>query len=211
VTLIIIVENANILRTGLDFWTPNINPFRDPRWGRGQETPGEDPYHLSSYVRALINGLQGDPSDKYKRVIATCKHFAGYDIEDWAGNLRYQFDAQISQQDLVEYYLPTFESCVRSNVGAFMCSYNAVNGVPTCADPYLLQTVLREHWGWNDSEQWVTSDCDAVQNVYLPHQWASTREQAVADTLIAGTDVDCGTYMQVSACKVLIQNNIENF
>lgn len=187
-------NNAN--RTGLDFWTPNINPFRDPRWGRGQETPGEDPYHLSSYVRALIAGLQGDPNDKYRRVVATCKHFAGYDIEDYAGNLRYQFDAQISQQDLVEYYLPTFESCVRSNVGAFMCSYNAVNGVPTCADPYLLQTVLREHWGWNETDQWVTSDCDAVQNVYLPHQWASTREQAVADSLIAGTDLDCGTYMQ---------------
>jgi beta-D-xylosidase 4 len=73
----------------LDFWTPNINPFRDPRWGRGQETPGEDPYHLSSYVHALIQGLQGDVTDPYRRVIATCKHFAGYDIEDWNGNLRY--------------------------------------------------------------------------------------------------------------------------
>lgn len=185
------------LRTGLDFWTPNINPFRDPRWGRGQETPGEDPYHLSSYVQALIRGLQGDPSDKYKRVVATCKHFVGYDIEDWAGNYRYQFDAQVSQQDLVEYYLPSFESCVRSNVGSFMCSYNAVNGVPTCADPYLLQTVLREHWGWNDTDHYITSDCDAIQNVYLPHQWSSTREGAAADSLMAGTDLDCGTYMQV--------------
>lgn len=115
-------NNAN--RTGLDFWTPNINPFRDPRWGRGQETPGEDPYHLSSYVQALVQGLQGDASDPYKRVIATCKHFAGYDIEDWNGNLRYQVDAQISQQDLVEYYLPPFQACVQANVGAFMCSYS---------------------------------------------------------------------------------------
>jgi beta-D-xylosidase 4 len=186
-------NNAN--RTGLDFWTPNINPFRDPRWGRGQETPGEDPFHLSSYVHALIKGLQGDPSDKYKRVVATCKHFAGYDIESWNGNYRYQFDAQISSQDLVEYYLPPFQSCARdSNVGAFMCSYNAVNGVPTCADPYLLQTILRDHWNWTTEEQWVTSDCDAIQNVYLPHQWSATREQAAADSLNAGTDIDCGTY-----------------
>jgi beta-D-xylosidase 4 len=124
------------------------------------------------------------------------------------GNDRYQFDAQISQQDLVEYYLPSFESCVRSNVGAFMCSYNAVNGVPTCADPYLLQTVLREHWGWNDTEQWVTSDCDAVQNVYLPHQWSATREQAVADSLIAGTDIDCGTYMQVCTFSTITLDKI---
>lgn len=187
-------NNAN--RTGLDFWTPNINPFRDPRWGRGQETPGEDSYHLSSYVKALISGLQGDSKDPYKRVVATCKHFAGYDMEDWNGNSRNQFDAQISQQDLVEYYLRPFQACVEANVGAFMCSYNSVNGVPTCADPYLLQTVLREHWGWTNEEQWITADCDAVQSVYLPHQWSASREQAVADSLIAGTDLDCGTYMQ---------------
>jgi beta-D-xylosidase 4 len=178
------------------------------------ETPGEDSYHLSSYVHALIQGLQGDAGDPYKRVVATCKHYAGYDIEDWNGNLRYQVDAQISMQDMVEYYLKPFESCARdSNVGAFMCSYSkltstyavfsqananidAVNGVPTCADPYLLQTILREHWGWTNEEQWVTSDCDAIQNVYLPHQWSSTREGAAADSLNAGTDLDCGTYMQ---------------
>ncbi|KAF2142750.1 glycoside hydrolase family 3 protein [Aplosporella prunicola CBS 121167] len=186
-------NNAN--RSGLDYWTPNINPYKDPRWGRGQETPGEDPYHLSQYVRALIAGLQGDKDDKYKRVVATCKHFVGYDLETWNGNYRYQFDAQISPQDLAEYYMPPFQSCARdSNVGAFMCSYNAVNGVPTCADPYLLQTILREHWGWTDEEQWVTSDCDSIQNIYLPHEWSPTREQAVADALNAGTDLNCGTY-----------------
>ncbi|RAR06491.1 glycoside hydrolase family 3 protein [Stemphylium lycopersici] len=187
-------NNAN--RTGLDFWTPNINPFRDPRWGRGQETPGEDSYHLASYVQALIHGLQGDASDPYKRVVATCKHYAGYDIEDWNGNFRYQNDVQISQQDLVEYYLVPFQACVQANVGAIMCSYNALNGVPTCADPYMLQTILREHWGWTNEEQWVTSDCDSIQNVYLPHQWSSSREGAAADSLNAGTDLDCGTYMQ---------------
>jgi beta-D-xylosidase 4 len=143
----------------------------------------------------LLNGLQGDKSDRYKRVVATCKHFAGYDMETWNGNFRYQFDAQIPMQDLVEYYLPPFKSCVESNVGAFMCSYNAVNGVPTCADPYLLQTVLREHWGWDNEDQWVTSDCDSIQNVFLPHQWGSIREEAAAFSLVAGTDLNCGTYM----------------
>jgi beta-D-xylosidase 4 len=167
----------------------------DPRWGRGQETPGEDPYHLSSYVHALIDGLQGGYDPKYKRIVATCKHFVGYDLENWNGNHRYQFDAQISSQDMVEYYMPPFQSCARdSNVGAFMCSYNAVNGVPTCADPWLLQTILREHWNWTSQEQWVTSDCDAVQNIYLPHEYSATREQAAADALNAGTDVNCGTY-----------------
>ncbi|KAL1633914.1 hypothetical protein SLS58_010858 [Diplodia intermedia] len=181
--------------SGLDYWTPNINPFKDPRWGRGQETPGEDPFHLSSYVQNLIRGLEGNQDDPYKKIVATCKHFTGYDVENWNGNFRYQFDAQISMQDMVEYYMPSFQACAReAKVGAFMCSYNAVNGVPTCADPWLLQTVLREHWGWDQEDQWVVSDCDAIQNVFLPHEWAATREQAVADSLKAGTDLNCGTY-----------------
>ncbi|KUI54159.1 putative exo-1,4-beta-xylosidase bxlB [Cytospora mali] len=195
---------SNVGRAGLDFWTPNINPFRDPRWGRGQETPGEDPFHLSSYVKALISGLEGtgdvegNKDGSYKKVVSTCKHFAGYDMESWNGNFRYQFDASISTQDLVEYYLPSFQACARdAKVGAFMCSYNAVNGVPTCADSWLLNDVLREHWNWTGGSSdgfWVTSDCDAVQNVFLPHQWAPTREAAAAAALKAGTDLNCGTY-----------------
>lgn len=191
-------------RAGLDFWTPNINPFRDPRWGRGQETPGEDPFHLSSYVKALIAGLEGtgdsagNKDGKYKKVVSTCKHFAGYDLENWNGNFRYQFDASISTQDMVEYYLPSFQACARdAKVGAFMCSYNAVNGVPTCADDWLLNDVLRDHWNWtggSDDGFWVTSDCDAIQNVFLPHRWATTREGAAAASLKAGTDLNCGTY-----------------
>jgi beta-D-xylosidase 4 len=188
---------SNDGRTGLDFWTPNINPFRDPRWGRGQETPGEDPFHLSSYVNAFINGLQGGLAPKYKRVVATCKHYAGYDIENWQGNARFGFNAIISPQDLVEYYLPAFQECARdSNVGGFMCSYNAVNGVPACADPYLLQTILREKWNWTADQQWVTSDCDAIDNVFTDHHYTRTPEQAVAESLKAGTDIDCGPYYQ---------------
>lgn len=184
-------NNAN--RGGLDYWTPNINPFKDPRWGRGQETPGEDPFHLQSYVHSLINGLQGGQDPAIKKLIATCKHFAAYDMENWDGFDRNSFDAQVSTQDLSEYYVRPFQTCARdANVGSIMCSYNAVNGVPSCADPYLLQTVLREHWGWTSEEQYVTSDCDAIQNVYMPHDYVSSREQAVADTLNAGTDLDCG-------------------
>lgn len=194
---------SNAERAGLDFWTPNINPFRDPRWGRGQETPGEDPFHLSSYVKALIAGLQGTDDSagsvdgKYKKIISTCKHFAGYDVESWDGNYRYQFDASISTQDMVEYYLPSFQACARdARVGAFMCSYNAVNGVPTCADDWLLNDVLRDHWNWTSDKEgfWVTSDCDAVQNVFLPHRWADSREGAAAASLKAGTDLNCGRY-----------------
>lgn len=195
---------SNAGRAGLDFWTPNINPFRDPRWGRGQETPGEDPYHLSSYVKSLIAGLEGtgdvegNEDGKYKKVVSTCKHFAGYDLESWNGNYRYQFDASISTQDLVEYYLPSFQACARdAKVGGFMCSYNAVNGVPTCADSWLLNDVLRGHWNWTGGESdgfWVTSDCDAIQNIFLPHRWAPTREAAAAAALTAGTDLNCGTY-----------------
>ena len=159
-------NNAN--RSGLDFWTPNINPYKDPRWGRGQETPGEDPFHLKSYVNSLIHGLQGGQDPVIKKVIATCKHFAAYDLESWEGNYRYQFNAIVPTQDLVEYYLQPFQQCARdSNVGAAMCSYNAVNGVPSCANDYLLQTVLREHWGWTNDNQWITSDCDAVSFLSL--------------------------------------------
>ncbi|KAF3764221.1 family 3 glycoside hydrolase [Cryphonectria parasitica EP155] len=193
---------SNNGRAGLDYWTPNINPFRDPRWGRGQETPGEDPFHLSSYVKSLIAGLQGTDDAEgsvngtYKKVVSTCKHFAGYDVESWDGNYRYQFDASISTQDMVEYYLPSFQACARdAKVGAFMCSYNAVNGVPTCADDWLLNDVLRDHWNWSaTTEGWVTSDCDAVQNVFLPHRWADSRAAAAAASLKAGTDLNCGTY-----------------
>jgi xylan 1,4-beta-xylosidase len=98
----------------LDFFTPNINPFKDPRWGRGQETPGEDPFHIARYVFQLITGLQGGVSpEPYLKVIADCKHWAAYDLENWEGNSRMAFDAIVSQQDLAEYYSPSFQSCVR--------------------------------------------------------------------------------------------------
>ncbi|KAI1476953.1 glycoside hydrolase family 3 protein [Daldinia eschscholtzii] len=187
----------NFNRSGLDYWTPNINPYRDPRWGRGQETPGEDPYHLSSYVTALIKGLQGGEDPDILKVIATCKHFTAYDIEDWLGNERYEFDAIVTPQELAEYYMPSFEACVRANVGSIMCSYNALNGVPTCSSSYLLQDILRDHWNWTREYQYVVSDCDALQNVYKPHEYRDTREASATSSLLAGTDLNCGTYYQI--------------
>ena len=118
-----------------------------------------------------------------------------YDLEHWNGIDRYGFDAQVSSQDLSEYYSPPFQACARdSNVGSFMCSYNALNGVPTCADSYVLQDILRDHWNWTSELQYVTSDCDAIQNIFLPHNYTADQAQAVADALIAGTDIDCGSY-----------------
>ncbi|KAF8507443.1 glycoside hydrolase family 3 protein [Gautieria morchelliformis] len=184
----------NFGRAGLDFFTPNINPFRDPRWGRGQETPGEDPFRIAQYVLNLIDGLQGgiDPTPFFK-VAADCKHFAAYDLEDWEGNIRTAFDAIVTTQDLSEFYLPSFQSCVRdAKVASVMCSYNAVNGVPSCANDLLLQSLLRDSWGFGE-DRWVTSDCDAVDNIFNGHNFTATLPEAAAVALKAGTDVDCGT------------------
>ncbi|KAL0959068.1 hypothetical protein HGRIS_014368 [Hohenbuehelia grisea] len=184
----------NFGRAGLDFFTPNINPFRDPRWGRGQETPGEDPFHISQYVLNLIQGLQGGIDPKpFLKVAADCKHYAAYDLDHWNGIDRTAFDAVVTTQDLNEFYLPPFQTCVRdAKVASVMCSYNSVNGIPACASSYLLQTILRDYWGFGE-ERWVTSDCDAVDNIFSTHNFTATYPQAVADALKAGTDVDCGT------------------
>ncbi|KAJ7644322.1 glycoside hydrolase family 3 protein [Roridomyces roridus] len=183
-------DNAG--RAGLDFFTPNINPFRDPRWGRGQETPGEDPFRGAQYVFNLIQGLQGGIDPATFKIVADCKHWAGYDLENWEGNSRHSFNAVISQQDLSEYYLPSFQSCVRdAKVGSVMCSYNAVNGIPSCANTFLLQTILRDTWGF-DQDRWVTSDCDAISD-FINHNYVADLPHAAAAGILAGTDVDCGS------------------
>ena len=135
-------NNENI--TGLNFFTPNINIVRDPRWGRGQETPGEDPYLVSQYVTAMVRGLQEGEDNRYLKVAATCKHFIAYDMESWNGTTRWTFDAQVSDQDFVETYLPPFETCIRdAHVTSIMGSLNAINGIPACAHRFLFQTVAR--------------------------------------------------------------------
>ncbi|KAG6015667.1 hypothetical protein E4U43_004976 [Claviceps pusilla] len=173
---------------GLDFWTPNINPFRDPRWGRGMETPGEDPYRISQYTYNLVTAFEGDRSD-YKRAMATCKHYAAYDVEDGReGN-----DLRPTAQDMADYYLPMFQTCVRdAKVSSIMCAYNSVYGVPSCASSYLLQDILRDHWNFTEPYNYVVSDCDAIKNIYDPHHYSSSLAAAAADSLNAGTDLDCG-------------------
>ncbi|KAF8126800.1 glycoside hydrolase superfamily [Boletus edulis] len=170
----------NFGHAGLDFFTPNINPFKDPRWGRGQETPGEDTLHLSNYVYNLVVGLQGglDPSPYYQ-VVATCKHFVGYDVESWDGNLHFKFNAVITTQDLSEYYLPPFQTCLRdAKAVAAMCSYNAVNGIPSFYSDDAGE--IPDSVGIK-----VTSDCDAVSDIYNSHKYTATPQQGAADALIA--------------------------
>ncbi|KAK4156118.1 glycoside hydrolase superfamily [Chaetomidium leptoderma] len=184
---------ANNGRAHLDFWTPNVNPFRDPRWGRGHETPGEDAFRNKKWAEAFIRGMQGTESTH--RVVATCKHYAAYDLENSGSTTRFNFNAKVSTQDLAEYYLPPFQQCARdSKVGSIMCSYNAVNGVPACADPYLMDTILRKHWNWTDQNQYIVSDCDAVYylgNANGGHRYKSSYAAAIGASLEAGCDNMC--------------------
>jgi xylan 1,4-beta-xylosidase len=176
--------------SGIDYWTPNVNPFKDPRWGRGSETPGEDILLIKRYAASMIRGLEGDKAQR--RVVATCKHFAGNDFEDWNGSNRHNFNADVSLQDLAEYYMMPFQQCARdSKVGSIMCAYNAVNGVPSCANSYLMDTILRKHWNWTDHNNYITSDCEAVLDVSANHRYAKTNAAGTAMCFDAGMDTSC--------------------
>lgn len=180
-------------RYGLDSYAPNINGFRSPLWGRGQETPGEDAAFLTSaYAYEYITGLQGGVDPEHIKLIATPKHYAGYDLESWNNHSRLGNDVQISQQDLSGYYTPQFLVASRyAKSYSLMCSYNSVNGVPSCANSFFLQTLLRDSWGFPD-HGYVSSDCDAIYNVFNPHEYAHDVYSAAADSMLAGTDIDCG-------------------
>jgi beta-glucosidase len=172
---------------GLTFWTPNINIFRDPRWGRGQETYGEDPFLTARLGVAFIRGLQGD-DPKYIKAMACAKHFAVHSGPEPA---RHRFDAEPPERDFYETYLPQFEAAVREgHVGAVMGAYNSVFGKPACANPLLLTGLLRNQWGFDGH---VVSDCGAIYDIYGNHRFASTPEEAAADAVKAGDDLCCGT------------------
>ncbi len=172
---------------GLTFWSPNINIFRDPRWGRGQETYGEDPYLTARLGVAFIAGLQGD-DPKYLKVVATAKHFA---VHSGPEPSRHQFDVRPGAADLDETYLAAFRAAVvEGKAASVMCAYNSVDGVPACANADLLARRLRGEWGFAG---YVVSDCGAVGDISGGHRYKSTLAEADAAAVLAGTDLDCGT------------------
>ncbi len=172
---------------GLTFWSPNINIFRDPRWGRGMETFGEDPFLTASLGVQFVEGLQGsDP--RYLELVATPKHFA---VHSGPEPLRHGFNVDVTAHDLEDTYLPAFRAAiVEAHADSIMCAYNAVDGAPACANPMLLEQHLRQDWGFNG---YVVSDCDAVADIVRGHRSAASLEQGDADAVKAGTDLDCGT------------------
>jgi beta-glucosidase len=171
---------------GLTIWSPNINIFRDPRWGRGQETYGEDPYLTGRLAVHFIHGLQGaDP--KYFKTIATVKHFAVHSGPELD---RHQFDAVVSERDLRETYLPQFEMGIRDG-GAYslMCAYNRIDGKPACASDMLEKNILRGEWRFPG---YIVSDCGAIDDIYLHHKVVQTAPEAAALAVKTGTNLDCG-------------------
>ncbi|GFG15843.1 probable exo-1,4-beta-xylosidase bxlB [Aspergillus lentulus] len=179
-------------RAGLDYWTPNVNPYRDPRWGRGSETPGEDPRRIKGYAAHFLRGLGGNHSSNTRKTLTHCKHYAGYDLETWGGYSRYGFEANITMQDLVEYYLPPFQQCARdSKVDSIMCSYNMVNGVPACANSYLIDRVLRQHWNWTASSQYLVTDCGVVEATVEHTHYTSSLAEFSALVFETGVDLVC--------------------
>lgn len=181
---------------GLTIWSPNINLFRDPRWGRGQETYGEDPVLTARLGVAFVRGLQG-PDAQRPVVIATPKHFA---VHSGPERDRHQFNVNPSARDLEESYLPAFRAAVtEAHAGSIMCAYNALDGTPACANAGLLQDRLRRDWGF---EGFVVTDCDAVEDMTLFHKTTPDDAEASARALQAGTDLNCGRSFAALAAAV---------
>jgi len=179
---------------GLTIWSPNINIFRDPRWGRGHETYGECPYLTARLGVAFCRGLQGD-HPQYLKTVATPKHFAAHSGPE---GLRHGFDAVVSAKDLRETYLPAFHACVtEGNAGSVMAAYNRVNGEPCPASDTLLGRILRDEWGFAG---YVVSDCWAIKDLHESHGVTRTAEESAARALKAGCDLNCGcTYQRLPA------------
>jgi beta-glucosidase len=185
---------------GLTFWTPNINLFRDPRWGRGMETYGEDPVLTGRMATEFIKGLQGD-DPKYLKTIATAKHYA---VHSGPESSRHTFDAVIDETDLRDTYLPQFEMAIKEGrAESVMCAYNRVDGLPACASPRLENDILRKEWGFNG---YIVSDCGAIGDIYLNHKTSTNAPAGTAAAVKAGTDLNCG--VEYSALLPAVKNGI---
>jgi beta-glucosidase len=177
---------------GLDFWSPNINIFRDPRWGRGQETYGEDPFLTGRMGVAFVTGLQGD-DPKYYRVISTPKHFA---VHSGPEPTRHTIDVQVSKHDMEDTYLPAFRATVtEGKAESVMCAYNRINGEPGCANKFLLVDQLRTAWKFNG---YVVSDCDAVVDIFEGHHFVKSQAEAAAAALKTGMDNECADFFTIT-------------
>lgn len=177
--------------SGLTFWSPNVNIFRDPRWGRGQETYGEDPFLTSRIGVSFVKGLQGD-HEKYMKAAACAKHYA---VHSGPEELRHEFDVVVSKKDLFETYLPAFKALVtEAHVEGVMGAYNRLYGAPCCGSPYLLQDILRDQWGFKG---YIVSDCGAISDFHLYHKVTQTPEESAALALQSGTTINCGNTYSV--------------
>jgi len=179
-------DGASDWYRGLTVWSPNINIFRDPRWGRGQETYGEDPYLTARMGVAFVSGLQGNDL-KYLKTVATAKHFA---VHSGPETTRHTVDVQASRHDMEDTYLPAFRALItEAKADSVMCAYNSLNGQPACANTALLQEHLRKDWNF---QGYVVSDCGAVTDIFEGHHFTKTMEEGVAAALKTGTDLICG-------------------
>jgi beta-glucosidase len=178
-------ENRRFL--SLSVWTPNVNIFRDPRWGRGQETYGEDPYLTSRMGISVVKGLQGPSDEKYRKLLACAKHYAVHSGPEWS---RHTLNVvNLDPRDLYETYLPAFKALVQeADVREVMCAYQRLEDEPCCGNTRLLQRILRDDWGF---KYLVVSDCDAITDFYRGHDYSSDATHAVAQSIPAGTDLEC--------------------
>jgi beta-glucosidase len=193
-----IAQDRHLQYMGLTFWTPNINIFRDPRWGRGQETYGEDPFLTGRMGSAFVKGLQGD-DPRYLKASATAKHFA---VHSGPEADRDRFDAKVDEKDLRETYLYAFHELVGAGVESVMSAYNRVNGVPNSINKVLLTDILRKEWGFKGH---VVTDCGALDDVYLTHKTLPTAVEVAAAALKAGVNLDCSSILQNDGLKAIQQ------
>ena len=182
--------------------------YRDPRWGRGQETPGEDPFVNAEYAVNFVSGMQ-DGDSKYLKVSSCCKHYAVYNMESYDGVDRHEFDAIVTDYDLNDTYLVPFKYCITGGkASSLMCSYNAVNGVQSCANKMLMTDLAREAWGF---EGYITSDCGAVDNVIGNHHYTNDNGETISVTFKAGMDLECGSFISVCIVYYIFNSCLISF